>query len=56
MEHHVAAGHTREENRYAGLVQECTKKGWFARAVLLWKLVALVMFRYPCFTAQNPLG
>ena len=31
LEDRVAAGHTRKENRYAGLVQQCTENGWFAR-------------------------
>ena len=30
LEDCVAAGHTRKENRYAGLVQQCTENGWFA--------------------------
>ena len=31
LEDRVAVGHTRKENRYAGLVQQCTENGWFAR-------------------------
>ena len=31
LEDRVTAGHTRKENRYAALVQQCSENGWFAR-------------------------
>ena len=31
LEDLVSAGHTRKENRYAALVQQCSENGWFAR-------------------------
>ena len=31
LEDRVTAGHSRKENRYAALVQQCSENGWFAR-------------------------